>query len=99
VFYSYTAEGDFDGRGEATEATQLTTADSFTSTNTVQFFDADGICSSPAAAGDSNAVLNNPAKQDSTLTNYGLARSIRTKPAIFLQLGKKEIGNTDHLLR
>jgi hypothetical protein len=42
VFYSYTAEGDFDGRGEATEAIQLTTADSFTSTNTVQFFDADG---------------------------------------------------------
>ena len=42
VFYSYTAEGDFDGRGEATEAIQLTSADSFTSTGTVQFFDADG---------------------------------------------------------
>src|SRR5438034_9821924 len=42
VFYSYTAEGDFDGRGEATEAIQLTTADSFTGTGTVQFFDADG---------------------------------------------------------
>ena len=42
VFYSYTAEGDFDGRGEATEAIQLTTADSFTSTGTVQIFDADG---------------------------------------------------------
>ena len=42
VFYSYTAEGDFDGRGEATEAIQLTTADSFTGTGTVQIFDADG---------------------------------------------------------
>ena len=42
VFYSYTAEGDFDGRGEATEAIQLTTADSFTSAGTVQIFDADG---------------------------------------------------------
>jgi len=42
VFYSYTAEGDFDGRGEATEAIQLTTADSFTATGTVQIFDADG---------------------------------------------------------
>jgi hypothetical protein len=42
VSYGYTAEGDFDGRGEATEAIQLTTADSFTGTGTVQFFDADG---------------------------------------------------------
>ena len=42
VAYSYTAEGDFDGRGEATEAIQLTTADSFTGTGTVQIFDADG---------------------------------------------------------
>jgi hypothetical protein len=42
VFYGYTAEGDFDGRGEATEAIQLTTADSFTGTGTVQIFDADG---------------------------------------------------------
>ena len=42
VGYAYTAEGDFDGRGEATEAIQLTTADSFTGTGTVQFFDADG---------------------------------------------------------
>jgi hypothetical protein len=42
VFYSYTAEGDFDGRGEATDAIQLTTADSFTGTGTIQIFDADG---------------------------------------------------------
>ena len=42
VSYFYTAEGDFDGRGEATEAIQLTTVDSFTSTGTVQIFDADG---------------------------------------------------------
>ena len=42
LWLRYTAEGDFDGRGEATEAIQLTTADSFTSTGTVQIFDADG---------------------------------------------------------
>ena len=30
VFYFYTAEGDFDGRGEATANVHLTTADSFT---------------------------------------------------------------------
>ena len=42
VFYSYTAEGDFDGRGEATEAIHLTSANSFTSADTVQIFDADG---------------------------------------------------------
>jgi hypothetical protein len=42
VSYGYTAEGDFEGRAEATEAIQLTTADSFTSTGTVQIFDADG---------------------------------------------------------
>ena len=42
VAYSYTAEGDFDGRVEATQALQRTTVDSFTSTGTVQIFDADG---------------------------------------------------------
>ena len=42
VSYGYTAEGVFAFRAEATEAIQLTTADSFTSTGTVQIFDADG---------------------------------------------------------
>ena len=42
VSYGYTAEGDFAFRAEATEAIQLTTVDSFTSTGTVQIFDADG---------------------------------------------------------
>ena len=42
VSYAYTAEGDFEARVEATEALQLTTADSFTGTGTVQIFDADG---------------------------------------------------------
>ena len=42
VSYGYTAEGDFAFRAEATEAIQLTTADSFTSAGTVQIFDADG---------------------------------------------------------
>jgi len=36
------AEGDFEGRGEATEAIQLTTADSSLVTGTVQIFD-DGL--------------------------------------------------------
>src|SRR5947207_45932 len=42
VFYSYTAEGDFEARVEATEAIQLTSANSFTGAGTVQIFDADG---------------------------------------------------------
>jgi hypothetical protein len=42
VSYSYTAEGDFDGRLEVTGALQLTTADGFTYTSTIQIFDADG---------------------------------------------------------
>ena len=42
VSYFYTAEGDFEARVEATVALQLTTADSFTGTGTVQIFDADG---------------------------------------------------------
>jgi len=42
VGYAYTAEGDFEARVEATEALQLTTANSFTGTGTVQIFDADG---------------------------------------------------------
>jgi hypothetical protein len=42
VSYGYTAEGVFEVRVEATEAIQLTTADSFTSSGTVQIFDADG---------------------------------------------------------
>ena len=42
VSYAYSAEGDFEARVEATEALQLTTADSFTGTGTVQIFDADG---------------------------------------------------------
>jgi len=42
VSYSYTAEGDFDGRGEITGTLQLTTTDSFTYTATIQIFDADG---------------------------------------------------------
>ena len=40
--YGYTADGDFDGRGEITGTLQLTTADSFTYTATIQIFDADG---------------------------------------------------------
>ena len=42
VSYAYSAEGDFEARVEATEALQLTTADSFTGTGPVQIFDADG---------------------------------------------------------
>jgi hypothetical protein len=42
VSYGYTADGDFDGRGEITGTLQLTTADSFTYTATIQIFDADG---------------------------------------------------------
>jgi hypothetical protein len=42
VSYAYTAEGDFDARVEVTDALQVTTADSFTGTATVQIFDADG---------------------------------------------------------
>ena len=42
VFYSYTAEGDFDGRTEITATDHLTSANSFESSVTVQFFDADG---------------------------------------------------------
>jgi len=42
VSYGYTAEGVFEARVEATQALQLTTVDSFTSTGTVQIFDADG---------------------------------------------------------
>jgi hypothetical protein len=42
VGYSYTAEGNFDGRVEITVTLQLTTADSFTYTSTIQFYDADG---------------------------------------------------------
>ena len=41
VGYTYTADGDFDGRGEITGTLQLT-ADSFTYTATIQVFDADG---------------------------------------------------------
>ena len=39
---AYTAEGDFEARVEATEAIQLTSANSFTGAGTVQIFDADG---------------------------------------------------------
>jgi len=42
VGYGYTAGGDFAFRAEGTVALQLTTADSFTGTGTVQIFDADG---------------------------------------------------------
>ena len=42
VSYAYSAEGDFEARVEATEALQLTTADTFTGTGTVKIFDADG---------------------------------------------------------
>lgn len=42
VSYAYTADGDFDGRIEITGRLQLTTADSFTYTATIQIFDADG---------------------------------------------------------
>ena len=42
VAYSYTAEGDFDGRVEATTAVHLTSANSFEYSATIQFFDADG---------------------------------------------------------
>jgi hypothetical protein len=42
VSYAYTADGDFDGRIEATGTLQLTTSDSFTYTSTIQIFDADG---------------------------------------------------------
>ena len=42
VSYGYTADGDFDGRGEITGTLQLTTAESFTYTATIQIFDADG---------------------------------------------------------
>jgi hypothetical protein len=42
VSYGYTAEGDFDGRAEITEALHLTSANSFESSATIQIFDADG---------------------------------------------------------
>ena len=42
VAYSYTAEGDFDGRVEATTTVHLTSANSFEYSATIQFFDADG---------------------------------------------------------
>jgi hypothetical protein len=42
VSYAYTAEGDFDGRAEITEALHLTAANSFEGTATIQIFDADG---------------------------------------------------------
>ena len=42
VAYSYTAEGDFDGRVEATDTLHLTSANSFESSNIIQIFDADG---------------------------------------------------------
>jgi len=42
VAYLYTPEGDFDGRTEITATDHLTSANSFESSVTVQFFDADG---------------------------------------------------------
>jgi hypothetical protein len=42
VAYSYTPEGDFDGRVEATDTLHLTSANSFEYSATIQFFDADG---------------------------------------------------------
>jgi hypothetical protein len=42
VSYGYTADGEFDGRAEITEALHLTSANSFESTATIQIFDADG---------------------------------------------------------
>jgi hypothetical protein len=42
VAYLYTSEGDFDGRTEITATDHLTSANSFESSVTVQFFDADG---------------------------------------------------------
>ena len=42
VSYAYTAEGDVEARVEVTEALQLTSANSFTGTDTVQIFDANG---------------------------------------------------------
>ena len=42
VGYGYTAEGDFDGRVEITDALHLTTANSFEGSATIQIFDADG---------------------------------------------------------
>ena len=42
VAYAYTAEGDFDGRVEATDTLHLTSANSFEYSATIQFFDADG---------------------------------------------------------
>ena len=42
VAYLYTPEGDFDGRVEATATYHLTSANSFESSATIQFFDADG---------------------------------------------------------
>jgi len=42
VSYSYTAEGDFDGRTEITETLHLTSANSFEGSATIQIFDADG---------------------------------------------------------
>jgi hypothetical protein len=42
VAYLYTPEGNFDGRVEITDTRHLTSANSFESSVTVQFFDADG---------------------------------------------------------
>ena len=42
VSYGYTADGEFDGRAEITEALHLTSANSFEYSATIQFFDADG---------------------------------------------------------
>jgi len=42
VACAYTAEGDFDGRVEATDTLHLTSANSFESNSIIQIFDADG---------------------------------------------------------
>ena len=42
VSYGYTAEGDYEGRAEITNALHLTSANSLESTATIQIFDADG---------------------------------------------------------
>jgi hypothetical protein len=42
VSYGYDAEGVFIGRAEVTDTLHLTSANSFESSATVQFFDADG---------------------------------------------------------
>ena len=69
VGYAYTAEGDFDGRVEATDTLHLTSANSFESSNTIQIFDADGNLIFTARWN----ALNNPGLRP--LTNNGLARS------------------------